>query len=597
MRKKAENEMGITLIALIVTIIVLIILASISIGTLTGKNGIIGQSKDAKEQTEIAEERETIQISAVQAAELDRYGYVTEENLRNQLDKNIGKGKYELNVIEEKFEITYVESNRSYYVDKDGNIENKEELTPEEAAKIIDGIVTDDGILAETAGGTVKFKENDLYIEDFIQEIDMEDAKIITQNGIRKKVYNCFVDNGGKVYTWGDNNYGQLGNGTYEDTYEPICISETQEVLKEKKIINIYTNKYTIVALDSDGKVYTWGYNYSGQLGNGTNQDSNIPICISDIENSTLKGKHIKDICMNESTVVALDDRGKVYTWGDNDYGQLGNGTNENSYEPICISDIEESELKDRNIQEISIKEDTIIAKDETKEILVWGRFTKNEDIKFPTPATISDTSKIVDICIDTYDYDNAILLDSNGKVYTYGDNDCGQLGDGTNNDSYYVPICISDIEGNVLKGKKIDYIYIYRNSVIVKDEQGKLYTWGYNYGGRLGNGKEYEDSNIPVCISDINGNDLKDKCIEKIDIIEWNDVYAYIITVIDSKGNAYIWGTCSNISFSSPTCINGEENMALFNKTLKNYVTDGNGRVWITTEGKMYYIEYMVMV
>ena len=312
----------------------------------------------------------------------------------------------------------------------------------------------------------------------------MEDAKIITQNGIRKKVYNCFVDNGGKVYTWGDNNYGKLGNGT-----------------------------------------------------------------------------------------------------------------NENSYEPICISDIEESELKDRNIQEISIKEDTIIAKDETKEILVWGRFTENEDIKFPTPATISDTSKIVDICIDTYDYDNAILLDSNGKVYTYGDNDYGQLGDGTNNDSYYVPICISDIEGNELKGKKIDYIYIYRNSVIVKDEQGKLYTWGYNYGGRLGNGKEYEDSNIPVCISDINGNDLEDKCIEKIDIIEWNGAYAYIITVIDSEGNAYIWGTCSNISFSYPTCINGEENMALFNKTLKNYVTDGNGRVWITTEGKMYYSKYMVMV
>ena len=118
-----RKEKGITLIALVVTIVVLIILASISIATLTGDNGIINQSKEAKEQTEIAEERETVEISAVQAAGIDKYGYVTEEKLRVQLDNNIGNGKYELDVIGEKFKVTYTESQRSYYVDKNGNIE------------------------------------------------------------------------------------------------------------------------------------------------------------------------------------------------------------------------------------------------------------------------------------------------------------------------------------------------------------------------------------------------------------------------------------------------------------------------------------------
>ena len=121
-----KRNRGITLIALVVTIVVLLILAAISIGVLTGENGIIKQSKKAKEDTEIAEEKETVELSAVQAAGEDAYGNIVEENLREQLDNNIGEGKYTLEVGKNKFKITYIDSNRSYYVDKDGNVEHVE---------------------------------------------------------------------------------------------------------------------------------------------------------------------------------------------------------------------------------------------------------------------------------------------------------------------------------------------------------------------------------------------------------------------------------------------------------------------------------------
>ena len=111
-----KKSKGITLIALVVTIVVLLILAAISISVLTGDNGIINNSQQAKEDTEIAEEKETVELSAVQAAEKDKYGNVIEENLREQLDINIGEGDYNLEVEEEKFKVTYKESNRSYYV-------------------------------------------------------------------------------------------------------------------------------------------------------------------------------------------------------------------------------------------------------------------------------------------------------------------------------------------------------------------------------------------------------------------------------------------------------------------------------------------------
>ena len=118
-----KKNKGITLIALVITIVVLIILASISISVLTGDNGIINNSQKAKEDTEIAEEKETVEVSATQAAEKDDYGNVVEEYFRQALDENIGERDYTLEVVEDKYKVTYVESKRSYYVDKDGNVE------------------------------------------------------------------------------------------------------------------------------------------------------------------------------------------------------------------------------------------------------------------------------------------------------------------------------------------------------------------------------------------------------------------------------------------------------------------------------------------
>ena len=93
------------------------------------------------------------------------------------------------------------------------------------------------------------------------------------------------------------------------------------------------------------------GYN----LGDGTNESSNEPICISDIPDNALNGKNIVEV-QSGYTMIAIDSEGKVYTWGMNDYGQLGNGTDvEYANEPICISDIPENELYNKKIKFINI--------------------------------------------------------------------------------------------------------------------------------------------------------------------------------------------------------------------------------------------------
>ena len=86
------KEKGITLIALIVTIIILIILAGITIGVLTGDDGLIGNVNNAKEQTEIANEKEIVDRATINAMGNNPRGNIVEDELQNELDKitNVG---------------------------------------------------------------------------------------------------------------------------------------------------------------------------------------------------------------------------------------------------------------------------------------------------------------------------------------------------------------------------------------------------------------------------------------------------------------------------------------------------------------------------
>lgn len=196
-------------------------------------------------------------------------------------------------------------------------------------------------------------------------------------------------------------------NGIEQEPYYDIAM--IYNIFDGKKLIDYEeVDNDTYMVLDSDGKIYSWGRNYEGQLGNGTNTRTNNPMCISDISGSEVNGKRIKQIRMSDrGNVLAIDDSGKVYAWGDNSKGQLGNGLTDNKSLPICISDLQNNALNGKKIEKIFL----------------------------------SDA--------------NAFALDNNGKLYSWGGgNFSGQLGNGSSVSSK-TPMCISDMDGSELKGKK----------------------------------------------------------------------------------------------------------------------------------------------
>ena len=299
-------------------------------------------------------------------------------------------------------------------------------------------------------------------------------------------------DSNGKLYSWGYNEYGQLGDGTTTNSSMPICISDVEgSPLKGKNIVDVYSDGSTIIVKDSSGKLYSWGYNYCGQLGNGTTDNSSMPICISDIESSPLKGKNIIDVVYVRSsfgyTIIVNDSNGKLYSWGSNNNGQLGNGTTDDSSMPICISDIENSQLNGKRIVKI----------------------------------------------YEEFEY--IIVKDNSGKLYSWGSNGSGKLGDGTTENSS-MPVCISDIANSPLKGKNIVDVY---NGSIAKDSDGKLYSWGNNFYGQLGDGTR-NNSSMPICISDIENSELKGKKIK--DIEEYYETGYCAIYYVTEDGNSYMF-------------------------------------------------------
>ena len=132
----------------------------------------------------------------------------------------------------------------------------------------------------------------------------------------------------GTLYSWGDNNGTAAGSSTI-----PVPVQTAGTPMEGKAIVQAYKG----VALASDGTVYTWGDNTYGQLGDGTNTSSNIPVAVN-TAGTPMEGKQIVQVSNSGGAhILALASDGTVYAWGGNGDGRLGNGTTNNSNVPIAV--------------------------------------------------------------------------------------------------------------------------------------------------------------------------------------------------------------------------------------------------------------------
>jgi alpha-tubulin suppressor-like RCC1 family protein len=143
----------------------------------------------------------------------------------------------------------------------------------------------------------------------------------------------CALVSDGSVHCWGNNQYGALGNGTTTNSSTPVTVSGVAGATA------IATSADHACALLSGGSVACWGFNLDGQLGNGTvSSVGSTPCeCIpTPVPVSGLEGAVAISAGFNDSCALASD--GTAYCWGDNEYGQFGDGTTTSSPTPVAVS-------------------------------------------------------------------------------------------------------------------------------------------------------------------------------------------------------------------------------------------------------------------
>lgn len=116
------------------------------------------------------------------------------------------------------------------------------------------------------------------------------------------------------------------------NTYDNYIYIHMNGILADKEVIQLSTSKSHALALTSDGKVYSWGNNNCGQLGDGTTQFSIVPIAVD--MSGVLADKVITEIYAGRNHSIAVDEGGKVYAWG---RGGIGSGKILDSLVPQCV--------------------------------------------------------------------------------------------------------------------------------------------------------------------------------------------------------------------------------------------------------------------
>jgi alpha-tubulin suppressor-like RCC1 family protein len=148
------------------------------------------------------------------------------------------------------------------------------------------------------------------------------------------------VVNDGTLRTWGTNHEGQLGDGTYTDRADPVQVVDPTDPSGFLTGVRAADKgAWFTLAVMQDGTVRTWGANHWGQLGDGTNTGSTVPVRVVDPTDPSGFLTGVRAVAAGTACGLALMDDGTVRAWGANHQGQLGDGTNTGSTVPVQVID------------------------------------------------------------------------------------------------------------------------------------------------------------------------------------------------------------------------------------------------------------------
>lgn len=281
----------------------------------------------------------------------------------------------------------------------------------------------------------------------------------------------------GRLFMWGDNFYGEIGDGTTKVRNAPIDITPQFKLYDGETIIQTSLGLDHSSAITSLGRLFMWGYNRDGELGDGTTNHSSIPLDIT--ENFKLgKNEIIKLIKVAQARSTALTSFNRLFIWGDNSDGSI----------PVDITsslNLNEGEIiTDINVQLWELYVLTSLG----RLLDVNYKYQRSREIKsiedLSQKFTLQDSDRISQISLERF---QCAVLTSQGRLFMWGSNNKGQLGDGTL-ESRKNPVDITE-RFKLFEGETITAVSLGWEHSSALTSKGRLFMWGENWNGELGDG------------------------------------------------------------------------------------------------------------
>ncbi len=311
-----------------------------------------------------------------------------------------------------------------------------------------------------------------------------------------------------RTLVWGDNGYGQFGNGSVGNSSNPIAFFPKEQVTASA------AGNQNSIALHADGTVTAAGYNTYGQLGN--NQSTGAiydPVSVNtDTGVSALFGKRVIALSAGYLHSLTLCSDGTLAAWGNNESGQLGdNGVGVVLSSParaVPTAVATGGALNKQTVVAISSGYGHNLALCSDGKLVSWGlnnhgQLGNSSTANSTVPVFVNQKGVLLgkQIIAISAGYYHSLALCLDGTVAAWGSDTYGELGNNANTDGL-VPVKV--VNTGVLAGRKVIAISAGYGLSMALCSDGGVATWGYSYAGQLGNNGATGNSAVPVTVDNL---------------------------------------------------------------------------------------------
>jgi alpha-tubulin suppressor-like RCC1 family protein len=287
------------------------------------------------------------------------------------------------------------------------------------------------------------------------------------------------IDKNGQAWAWGLNGNGRLGDNSTTSRRTPVSVLGAVKTFCQIAAAGAHT-----VAIDKNGRAWAWGFNSNGQLGDNSTLSRITPVSVLGTT------KTFCQITGGNAHTVAIDKNGQVWSWGLNGFGQLGDNSVTSRITPVSVLGAT------KTFCQILTGDFHTVAIDKNGRAWGWGlnssgQLGNNSTLSRRTPVSVLGATKT--FCKISDGLCHTVAIDKNGKVWAWGANSSGQLGDNTITQRL-TPVSVLGAT------KTFCQIAAGFGHTIAIDKNGQAWGWGLNNNGQLGDNSGNRLTPVRVC-------------------------------------------------------------------------------------------------